>query len=172
MKNWTVLFIIGTLSIIAGLLALFNPFAASLAVTTFTGWAFIILGVLQIIEAIRAKDLGGKMWTLLLGIVALVLGINILANPMEGLISLTIILGAMFLVSGIFKLIVGFGVHSSVLKWAIVLSGTISCLLGLMVLSNMPGAATIALGVVLAIELISNGISLVSLSMHRKTSIL
>ena len=172
MKNWTVLFVIGVLSIIAGLLALFNPFAASLAVTTLAGWAFIILGVLQIIEAIRAKELSGKLWTLLLGIVALVLGINILGNPMEGMISLTIILGAMFLVSGIFKLFVGYSVLSSALKWAIVLSGTVSLLLGLMVLLNIPSSATIALGVILAIELLSNGVSLVSLSMHRKSSFL
>jgi len=83
--------------------------------------------------------------------------------------TLTIVLGIMFLTSGAFKLIVGFRIHDKMLKWAVVISGTISALLGFMVLTNLPGAAVVALGVMLAVELLSNGVSAISLAMSRKS---
>ncbi len=169
MNNWVVLFVIGVLSIIVGVLALLNPFAASVTAELIAGWSFTVLGILQIIEAIRTQGWGGKLWSLLLGIVAFLLGINLIANPLAGLITLTIVLGVMFLVSGAFKLIVGFRIHDKMLKWAVIVSGAVSLLLAFMVLSNLPGSAVIALGVMLAIELLSNGVSAISLALSRKS---
>ncbi|MGI9365566.1 MAG: HdeD family acid-resistance protein [Rhizobiaceae bacterium] len=169
MKNWVLLLIVGILFVIAGIAALLNPFAASLAVNFIAGWSFIVVGILQMIEAISAEGWGGKLWSLLLGVVSLLVGISLVANPLEGVVSLTIVLGVMFLISGIFKLIVGFRVHDNVLKWTVVLSGVISAILGVMILTNLPGAAVIALGVMLAIELLSNGVSAISLALSRKS---
>lgn len=169
MNNWVVLLVIGVLSVIAGIVALLNPFAASVTVNLIAGWSFIILGVLQIIEAIRAEGWGGKLWTLLLGVVALFVGVNLVGKPLEGMVTLTIVLGIMFLISGAFKLIVGFRIHDNMLKWTVVISGVISALLGFMVLTNLPGSAVIALGVMLAVELLSNGVSAISLAMSRKS---
>ena len=169
MKNWFLLLIVGILFILAGLVALLNPFAASMTVSFIAGWSFIIVGVLQMIEAINAEGWGGKLWSLLLGVVSLLVGISLVANPLSGMVPLTIMLGVMFLVSGLFKLIVGFRVHDKLLKWTVILSGGISAILGFMILTNLPGAAVIALGVMLAIELLSNGVRAISLALSRKS---
>lgn len=165
MQNWFMLMIVGLLSILAGLLALFNPFAASLTVNMIAGWSFLILGALQLYAAFRGESWSGKLWSLLLGVVALILGVNLVANPLQGVLTLTVIAGVLFLVSGLFKLIVGVRATEAPLRWTIVFSGLISALLGFMVLSNIPGAAIVTLGLLLSVELLSNGVSIVALAL-------
>ncbi|MDP2493180.1 DUF308 domain-containing protein [Shimia thalassica] len=167
MGNWLLLMIAGILSIVAGFVALANPFGASLLATTIAGWSFVILGILQVFAAFGVEGFGGKIWALLLGVVAVVLGVNILGEPLQGMLALTIVVGIMFVMSGVFKVIFGFGLEGS-MKWALVLSGVVSLVLGAMVLSNIPGSAVVALGVLLAVELLSNGMSMIAMSLAVK----
>ncbi len=169
MQNSTVLLIIGLLSIIAGILALTNPFSASLAVEQLAGWAFLILGILQAYVAFRAHGHGGRLWAMLLGLIAIVIGVALLARPMAGLVALTYILAIMFLVSGVFKLIAGFAIPLPALKWWLVLSGAVSLLLGIMILANFPQSAATILGLLLGIELLSNGVAATVFALSRNS---
>ena len=169
MGNWMILMVLGVLGVVAGLMALFNPFGASLAATVIAGWSFLILGALQIYEGLRSEGWGGKAWSILMGVVAVFLGVNILGEPLQGMLALTIVVGAMFLASGLFKFIVGWQIQRSELKWAVVISGAVSAVLGFMVLSNIPGSAVVTLGVLLGIELLSSGVSMIALAMVRKS---
>ncbi|SHJ00017.1 Uncharacterized membrane protein HdeD, DUF308 family [Shimia gijangensis] len=168
MSNWVILFGIGILGIIAGLMALFNPFGASLVVTAIAGWSFLILGILQIFEGLRAQGWSGKMWSILMGVIAVFLGVNLLGEPLKGMLVLTTLVGIMFLASGLFKLIIGLRIENPQLKWAVMFSGIISAFLGFMVLSNLPQSAATMLGVLLAVELLSNGVSMIALALARK----
>lgn len=165
-----VLFLLGILSIIAGILAILNPFPASLVAVKLAGWAFLILGALEIIEAFRATGWGGRLWALVLGVVAVIAGINLLSEPFAGMISLTILLAILFVVSGIAKIIAAFQVKHSQYRLAILVSGVISLLLGFMIYSNFPVSAVTILGILLGVELISNGVSLFSLGWLRKAA--
>ena len=49
-------------------------------------------------------------------------------------------------------------------------SGLISIVLGVMVLSNFPQSATVVLGILLGIELLSNGISAIALAIVGRTA--
>jgi len=168
MSNWILLAVLGVVSIIAGVLALLNPFPASLAAVQLAAWAFLIIGAVQIFEAFRAESWGGKLWTLLLGVVAVLVGINLLGKPLAGLVTLTLVLGVMFIVSGIFKFIVGWRVHKTEFKIAVLLSGAVSLIIGLIIMSNFPASAATSLGILLGIELISNGISATALGLSRR----
>jgi uncharacterized membrane protein HdeD (DUF308 family) len=168
MSNWVLLTFLGIASMIAGVLALLNPFPASLAAVQLAAWAFLIIGAVQIFEAFRAESWGGKLWTLLLGVVAVLVGINLLGKPLAGLVTLTLVLGVMFIVSGIFKFIVGWRVHKTEFKIAVLLSGAVSLIIGLIIMSNFPASAATSLGILLGIELISNGISATALGLSRR----
>lgn len=167
MPNRTTLVILGVLSLIAGIFALLNPFPASLAAVRLASWAFLIFGALQVIDAFTAQGWGAKLWSLILGVVAFLIGIDLLTEPLAGLIKLTMVLGVLFLVSGAFKFIVGWGIRRSDLKAAVILSGLASLLIGFIIMSNFPASAATSLGILLGIELISNGVSAIALGWSR-----
>ncbi len=169
MSNWVFLVILGVISVLAGLFALLNPFPASIAVTQFVGIAFLIIGAGEVIEAFRSESWGGKIWALLLGIVALLVGINLLGEPLRGMITLSMFLAAAFIVSGIFKLIVGWQIHFAQLRFAVLLSGLVSLLIGIIIFANFPASAATSLGLLLGIELLSNGVSAIAMGFSRRT---
>ena len=165
-STWTLL--LGLLMIVAGVYCLINPFPASLAVTIFAGWSFIILGILQIVSAFRDTSGGTRILLIILGAVMVWIGWLILANPIGGLIALTVAVALSFVASGIAKLVLGFQVKGSGFGIWIILSGVLSVVLGLMFWGNILGAAPWLLGVLLGIELISDGVAAIALWYHNK----
>lgn len=161
------LLIIGLLSILAGVFALFNPFPATLAVNMIAGWSFLILGIVQAIEAFRIQGWGARIWAVLLGLIGGFVGLNLLANPLKGVIVLTLLLATVFLVSGVVKIITGFRIGRGDLRLLLLISGAASLVLALIIFSNFPASAAKALGILLGIELISNGVASVALALSR-----
>ena len=111
------------LAILAGIFAILNPLAGSVAVTLITGWSFLIIGVLQLIAVFMETSWGSRIWALLLGALAILAGISLLVNPLEGMISLTYLLAILFIVSGPFKVIASFKLPSGNWKWLVLISG-------------------------------------------------
>ncbi len=154
---WTL--IMGLLMIAAGVLALMNPFPASLAVVVFAAWSFMILGVLQLISAFRDAKGGNRIWLILLALVMIWIGFVLRGNPLEGLVTLTIVVALSFVASGIAKLVVGWSLRSVGLGGWVMVSGLLSVVLGVMFMGNILGAAPWVLGFLLGIELISDGVA-------------
>ena len=160
MRHSTWLIILGLLLAIAGVLTILHPFPASLTIELFAGWSFLILGVVQMVNAFRARQSDGMIWLLLLGVAMALLGVALLRNPIAGLVGLTVIAAMAFIASGIFKLISGWALERNGLGWGVLLSGVISLALGIMVLVHIMPSAAILLGVLLGIELLTNGFAL------------
>lgn len=168
-SSWVWLALLAVISLVGGVLALFNPFAATLAATLMAGWAFAILGVIQLVQAFQVRGWGGFVWSLLFGVLTLVVGISLIFNPLAGMVSLTLLVAVMFLIMGAIKLMYGFSLRP-VSGWGWVLaSGILSLALGIMILADFPYSATAVLGILLGIELLSNGVLflLVALGLRR-----
>jgi uncharacterized membrane protein HdeD (DUF308 family) len=162
MTNWILWLLIGAITLLGGIFALLNPFAATLAATTLAAWIFLFTGVLQIVGLFQTDGWGARLWGLILAVAFIWLGITILANPLRGVISLTLVAGIMFVATGIAKVIFAFRIRGSGYFMLTLLSGLVSLALGVMVFTNFPQSAAVVLGVLLAIELIATGITLVS----------
>lgn len=161
MKGNTALIISGAIALIAGVIALVFPLPASLAVAIFVAWGFVLSGVLGLWAVFSNTTLGNRGWMGLLSLLNLLLGVWMLARPLEGMISLTIAVGILFLASGISRLLMAFSdLRGSQFMWPMVLSGVISVGLGLYILLRLPEASAIALGILLAVELITVGSAL------------
>ncbi|MCT7375371.1 HdeD family acid-resistance protein [Chelativorans salis] len=160
-SSWVWLAILGAISLIGGILALANPFAATMTAALLAAWAFTLFGVLQIIQAFRLRESWPIfLWSLLLGALTLAIGISLLFRPMEGIISLTILVAIIFIVLGVVKLMYAYALRPiSGWVWVFV-SGLLSLVLGGMILADMPWSASAVLGILLAVELLSNGVFL------------
>ena len=164
-SSWIWLAILGAISLIGGILALINPFAATLAAVFLAGWTFLLFGLIQIIHAFRVRGWPGFLWSLLLGVLTVAVGVSLLFNPVSGALSLTLLVAILFLVLGAVKIMYGLSLRP-VSGWGFAaLSGVISVLLGVMILADYPWSATAILGVLLAIELLSNGIFLLMIAL-------
>ncbi len=161
MKNWYSWLIIGIISILFGLIAILNPFAASIAVEQLISWIFIVVGAIQIYSAWKTQRFS---WVMLSGVIGLLVGLMMLTNPLAALVSLTTMISILLLLIGVAKLLASWKLRATPYFGFVMFSGLLSVLISIVIFANLPGAAATLLGLLLAIELISNGISLLAYS--------
>jgi uncharacterized membrane protein HdeD (DUF308 family) len=166
MNNWVLLFIAGLIALIGGVIALLNPLAATITAVVLTGWVLVIAGVIEVIGVFSANGWGARLWTLILGVLTIILGLYILANPLISAVVLTWLVGVLFLATGVTKIVLSFGMRGTGYFRVVMLSGIVSVVLGVMVISNFPYSAASILGVLLAVELISSGVANIALSLR------
>lgn len=148
------------LMILAGILALVYPMISSVAVVIFLGWLLIITGVVQAISLISARSVP-HFWLQLVSVVLfIVVGALFLRNPGESLLTLTLLLIVFFMVEGISKVIFSLTIRPFPNWGWVLLSGIVGILLAMLLWASMPVTAAWLLGVLLGIELISEGAAL------------
>ena len=165
MKNSILLIGTGVLSLLGGIIALLNPLAATLTAELLTGYLFIAIGVLMLLSIFADDSWGSRLLSLVLGLVILVIGVNLVSNPLQGVLKLTVVVALLMLFIGVLRIVFAFRMPTAGLKAMLILSGIVSLALGAMILTSFPFSAAVVLGILLAIELISNGISLIVLGL-------
>ncbi|WP_175581636.1 HdeD family acid-resistance protein [Pseudooceanicola sp. HF7] len=168
--NWTWWVILGVIGIIGGIVALLNPFAATVTAQQMVAWIFLLLGVLKLITIFRAEGWRERLWAVVLTVLYLWLGGSLLYNPLEGIITLTFVAAIMFTASGISKIIYALTARNQQFRFMMLISGVISIVLAVMIFTNFPASAAVTLGILLSVELISTGASLVALGMLLKNA--
>ncbi len=156
-------YILGGLSLIAGFFALFNPVAATFAAETLAGASFLAIGILQLFVAFREEGWKARIWAIVIAVAFIALGVSLLANPVAGIISLTILAAILLFVTGVSKIIMASAFRDRSAYWTILVSGLLSLALALLILFGMPSALAITLGIFFAMELISTGVALISI---------
>lgn len=161
MSSRIIIVLSGIILIAGGIFALFLPFLASLAVTLIVGWTFVFAGALHIVHGARETE--DRWWNIGFGLLAVILGLSFVFNPLGGMLSLTLILGVLFFVSGAMQLYLAWKRRSTDSIWWLALSGVISVALAVLIAFNLFEAAVTVPGIILAIELISTGVGLLLL---------
>jgi uncharacterized membrane protein HdeD (DUF308 family) len=169
MKGWIWWFIAGLLSLLGGLFALANPLAATLTAELLTGYLFIVVGAMMLVSIFWDTAWGSRILSLLLGLALVLLGFSLVSDPLKGILSLTILVAVVMLLAGVFRIMLAFATSDSRARVILILAGVVSLVLGAMILLNFPWSAAVVLGVLLAVELISNGISLIVVSLAAKS---
>src|SRR3984893_8518171 len=96
-EHWKAFLFEGILLVILGVAAMIVPPLASLAVTIFLGWMFLITGVAGLVLTFWARNMPGFWWSLISAALAVLAGMILLARPIQGVLTLTIVVGAYFL---------------------------------------------------------------------------
>ncbi len=101
-ENWWWLILEGSVGILIGVLTLFQPAAMGAAwLYLIAAWA-IVTGILEIVTAIRLRQvITGEFWLALGGVFSILFGILIGLNPQSGVVAVGVIIGIYALVFGI-----------------------------------------------------------------------
>jgi uncharacterized membrane protein HdeD (DUF308 family) len=150
---------LGVVLFILGLVALFNAVDATIVTTIIVGWVLVIAGFANIIGAFMSS--AGIWWRLLqglLGILYIVVGFDIAQDPLSGAIALTIVIGAVLIADGIFRIVASFmDRQAGGTVWMIVL-GIVNILLGFWIWTDIP-LSGIVIGVFVGIQLLIAGMA-------------
>ncbi len=154
----------GILFMIFGILAIIIPAAATLTIELVIGWLILFSGILQFIMSFRKGKPLGIALSLLSSILSVVVGILLLRFPLTGVLTLTVLLAVFFIIEGVLE--IALGLHFKEVKnwfWFLV-SGITAIFIAVIIWSGWPGTAAWALGLLVGINLIFFGASLISIS--------
>jgi uncharacterized membrane protein HdeD (DUF308 family) len=169
--HWKTFLAEGILLVVLGLAAIVVPPLAGLAATVFLGWMLVFAGFAGILFTMRARHAPGFGWALLSALVAIVAGGILLWDPLQGLVTLTYVLTAFFIVDGV-VIIVNAIAHRRELsgRWEwMMLNGVLDLALAAIVLSGLPGTLAWALGLLLGIDLLFGGTSLIAMALKARS---
>lgn len=151
----------GGLLTLIGVLAILAPFAATLASTIFFGWLLLAGGILGAIASFRSRGAPGFWSNILLAVLAAILGFLILYDPFAGTVTLTWLLAAYFVLSGLMNFSIAGAVRSSTGRfWLLVVSGVIDIALALFLVLGLPSTAVWAVGLFIGISFMTSGLAL------------
>src|SRR5215813_7170391 len=100
-EHWVLFLVEGVVLLVLGATAVVLPAIATLAVTILLGWLFLVSGVIGLFTTYWMRHAPGFWWSLLSAVLAIVVGVMLLASPLTGAFSLTLLLVAFFVVEGI-----------------------------------------------------------------------
>ena len=171
-EHWKAFLFEGILLVVLGLAAMIVPPLASLAVTIFLGWMFLVSGVAGLALTFWAKQMPGFWWSLISAALAVAVGLILLARPVQGVLTLTIVLGAYFLAEGVTSIMYALE-HRRELseRWSWMLfSGILDILISFLIISGLPGSAEWAIGLLVGINLLFGGASLIGMALAARPS--
>lgn len=152
----------GALLSLVGLLALLAPVAATLASVLTFGILLILGGIVGIIMAFRSRAAPGFWPVLLLSVLALVLGVVFLIDPLAGSVTLVWALAIYFLLSGAINFSISRVARASTSRfWLFIVSGVIDIALAFFLILGLPATAVWTVGVVLGVSLVTSGLALI-----------
>lgn len=152
----------GILFMLMGLVAIILPTAASVAVTMLFGALMLLLGIIWIAVSFKAQNWAGFLLFLLCGLLLLGGALFTLFQPFAGMIALTLVMIVMFLVQGIFKLLLD--QHTGEVHGWMMFDGAVCILLGLMVFIGWPADSIWVLGLLFGINLLFSGLTFLLLA--------
>jgi uncharacterized membrane protein HdeD (DUF308 family) len=155
---------------VLGLAAIIVPLIAGLFATVFLGWLFLIAGIVGLIATLRTRQAPGFGWSLFSAIVAVIAGGVLLWNPLQGLVTLTYVLIAFFIVDGILIIILAIA-HRRELsgKWEwMMVNGVIDLILAGIIIAGFPGTLVWAFGLLVGIDMMFGGASLVAMALEAR----
>ncbi len=154
----------GIMLIVLGGVSIVVPVVASVALELFFGWIFVACGIVTIIHSFRALISGKCILRLLSGILYFAVGIMLLAHPMQGVLTLTLLLGILFVFEGIMKVAVSVQLRP-MKNWGwMLVSGIAALMLAVVIFSGYPGNVAWVLGLLIGINLLFSGWTMLMLS--------
>lgn len=157
--RWKWFFVVGLAFTVFGVIALGNLIATTLITTVIIGTLLLVAGMVQVFGAFaQGGSTGSKILGLLLGILYVLVGFDILANPIGGAITITLVLSIFLVVGGLVRLITAFTAAGGGHRILLFVTGVINVLLGVWLWTGIP-VSGLAIGLFVGVDLVMAGIT-------------
>ena len=169
-QHWVLFLVEGVVLLVLGATAIVIPPLATLAATLVLGWLFLVSGVVGLFTTFMMRHAPGFWWSLISAALAVLVGSLLLARPVSGAFSLTLVLIAFFVIEGVASIMFALE-HKRELsgRWGWMLaSGVVDLLLALMILAGLPSTAAWALGLLVGINMVFGGAALIAMALHAR----
>ena len=161
--TWSI--VLSVLMIGAGLLAIGIPLVAGVAVATLVAWLLLFSGALHLALAWRSHTAGSVVWEILLGLAYGAIAFYILAQPLAGLVSLTLAVAIYLFVEGVLEFILWLQLRAAPGRAWLLIDGIVTLVLAAMIWSTWPSSAAWVIGTLVGISMFFSGISRLVLSL-------
>jgi len=152
--------------VVLGIGAVLIPIIASLAVAIFLGWLFLVGGIVGAITTLMGRHVPGFWWSLISAAITIVAGLYLVGWPFAGAVSLTVVLAAYLVAEGIASMLFAYE-HRRQLpaRWGwLFFNGVIDLFLAGIIIWLLPFAAVWGLGIIIGIDFIFGGASLIGMA--------
>lgn len=157
--RWGWFVVLGILLIVIGFIAWIEVVAVTLAGVILLGAAMLVGGILQAIHSFTVRGWSGFVLHILMGILYIIGGLLLMADPWPGALAVTIFVAVCLVVAGIVRMIMAVQHRELAGWWLMLFSGLITLLIGLLVYALLPWSGLWVIGTLIAVELIIHGIT-------------
>ncbi len=169
-KKHSSLFLLqAALMILAGIMAFAYPLLSSAALAVFLGWMLIFFGVSQIISLIGASQIPHFWLQLISAALAMLTGFLFVRNPGVAVGTMSLLMIVFFMVEGVSKIVFSLTVRPFPNWGWLLASGLLGVLIAVYLLSN-PSLSIVVLGLLIGVQLVSEGAALGWMAWHAKRS--
>lgn len=159
--------ILAVLELILGFVMVSFPLLLGAAAVWVAGVALVVLGLVHLWHVFTRA--GQRIWSLISGLVYIVVGAAMILLPLASLSVITLVLGVALLVGGILRLLVAITMRKEPGSAWRFFNAAVSLVLGCMVVWSWPASSLWFVGTVIAVEMIFSGWSLLFLALVPKS---
>ncbi len=168
-KHWKLFAVEGVFFIVLGSIAIIIPQVFTIGIALLLGWLLLVAGIFQIIRSLSLRNMPGISFWLFSGLLQVIIGYFLVIKPTAGVLTLTMLLTLFFALEGVAKISMALMMRP-LSRWGwVFFSGLTSLFLAIVVWAGWPGTASWVLGLLLGINMIFLGYSLLNISLHHKT---
>jgi uncharacterized membrane protein HdeD (DUF308 family) len=170
--HWRIFLAEGIGLIVLGIGALILPPLASIGVAILLGWLLLLGGIFGFVTTIVGRHAPGFLWSLLSSIIAIVAGFLLFGWPAAGALSLTLILTVFLAADGIVTIMIALDYRRALHgRWGwLLVNGALDLILAAIIFVTLPASALWAIGIIVGIDLLFGGSSLVALSLAARSN--
>jgi uncharacterized membrane protein HdeD (DUF308 family) len=160
--TWSIVF--SVLMIFSGVVAICIPPLAGLTVTVMFGWLLIVTGALHLGFAWRGQGAAAVIGEIAISVLYAAIGVYMLARPVAGLASLTLVIAGYLAAKGVLEGVIAFKFRPLPGTGWLLFDGILTVVIAALIASAWPASTAWAVGVLVGIAMISSGFARLMLS--------
>ena len=161
-SGWSIF--MGVISALLGLFLIAYPMATATITTLLLGWTMILVGIAQFVFALHSQTPGNFFLRLLSGVLYGIAGVALAVFPLEGVVTLTVLLGTLLLVQAVLAAVTAFQIRPAE-GWGWFLFDAVASLaLGTLIIVKWPSSSFWAIGTLVGVAVLMGGIARIAVA--------